>query len=262
MRFRPIRRPFNAPRRARVLAALSLMTLFAAVALAGAGIVTLPGALVGLAASATLGTLALALAIYSLNYIWANTGLGTADATLALIWSLPVLVSVTALTYIVTQTPSYPDLSTNVNNPPQFEVLGQNDGEQTLLPLDAASPGDRIRLRLAHPDLTTAYVERPGWHVAEVLEAFSASTGWELVRLDTENGLSFEAEFSVPGSLLLVEHDIAMRIADDGEGSTIDARALANIPLHDFGTNAPVLDDVLQRFLLAIEATPPPVSDL
>jgi hypothetical protein len=262
MRFRPIRRPFNAPRRARVLAALSLMTLLAAVALAGAGVVTLPGALVGLAASATLGTLALALAIYSLNYIWAHTGLGTADATLALIWALPVLVSVTALTYIVTQTPSYPDLATNVNNPPQFEVLAQSDGGQTLLPLDAASPGDRIRLRLAHPDLTTAYVERPGWHVAEVLEAFAASTGWELVRLETENGLSFEAEFSVPGSLLLVEHDIAMRIADDGEGSTIDARALSNVPLHDFGTNAPVLDDVLQRFLLAIEATPPPVSDL
>ena len=262
MRFRPIRRPFNAPRRARVLAALSLMVLVAAVALAGAGVITLPGALVSLGISAAIGTLALALAIYSLNYIWANTGLGTSDATLALLWSLPVLVSVTALTYIVTQTPSYPDLATNVNNPPQFERLGQSEDSGAELPLDAASPADRIRLRLAHPDLTTEFVERPGWHVAEVLEALTSSAGWEMARLETDNGLSFDAEFSVPGSILLVEHDIAIRIVDDGEGSTIDARALSNIPLHDFGTNAPVLDGVVQRFLLAIEATPPPASDL
>lgn len=263
MRFRPLRRPFKAPRHARALAALSLMTLVAAVALAGAGLVTLPGALVALGMSAAIGVLALALAIYSLNYIWANTGLGTADASLALVWALPVLVSVTALTYIVTQTPSYPDLATNVNNPPQFEILGQGeDRDSAPLPLDAASPGDRIRLQLAHPDLTTAFVERPGWHVAEVLEAFTAGASWELVRLDTENGLSFDAEFSVPGSILLTEHDIAIRIVDDGVGSTIDVRALSNIPLHDFGTNAPVLDGVLQRFLLAIEATPPPSADL
>lgn len=261
MRFRPITRPFKAPPRARVLAALSLMTLLADLALAATGVISLRGALVGLGFSAALGLVALALAVYSLNYIWTYTGIGTSDATLALIWSLPVIVGVSSLGYVVTQTPSYPDLATNVNNPPQFEILGREEGE-ALLPLDAASPADRIRLRLAHPDLTTAYVERPGWHVAEVLEALAASTGWELVRMDTENGLSFDAELRVPGVLLLVEQDIAIRIVDDGAGSTIDARALSNIPLHDFGTNATVLDDVLQRYLLAIEATPPPASDL
>ncbi len=262
MRFRPLTKPFNAPRQARTLASLSLMTLLAALAMGGAGTVSLQGALVSLGAAAVLGVLAVALAFYSLNRIWTHTGIGTADATLALIWALPVIVSVAALIYIVTQTPSYPDLATNVNNPPQFEVLGHTDGVETQLPLDTASPADRIRLRLAHPDLTTTYVERPGWHLAEILEGLAASAGWDLVRLDSENGLSFDAEFRVPGAFLLVENDIAMRISDDGLGSTIDTRALSNVPLHDFGTNATVLQGVVQRFLIAIDATPPPSSDL
>ncbi len=244
------------------MATLSLMTLVAAIALAGAGIVTLPGALVALGFSAGLGVLGVALAVYGLNYIWANTGHGTADCALALMWALPVIFSVTALAYIVTQTPTYPDIATDVNDPPVFEVLGRGDPNTPPLPLDVATPGERIRLQLAHPDLTTAYIERPGWHVAEVLEAFTASNSWELIRIDTENGLSFDAEFRVPGNVLLVVHDIALRIEDDGEGSTIDARSLSNIPLHDFGTNAPLLQTVIQRFLLAIEATPPPTSDL
>ncbi|MFK7793691.1 MAG: hypothetical protein AB8B88_13595 [Devosiaceae bacterium] len=261
MRFRPLTKPLHAPRRARVLAALSLLTLLAAIALVGAGFVSLRGALVGLAVSAGLGVMAILGAVYGLNYIWSKGGKGIADCALALLWALPVITSVAGLTFIVTQTPTYPDLATNVNNPPPFQVLGQTEDEAQL-PLDAASPADRIRIQLANPDLTTEYVERPGWHVAEVLETYAQTSGWELARLETENGLSFEAEFTVPGSLLLTEHDIAMRISDDGEGSTIDARALSNIPLHDFGTNAPVLTGVLQRFLLAIEATPPPTSDL
>lgn len=262
MRFRPLTKPFNAPRHARTLASLSLMTLFASIALGGAGTVSLQGALVSLGAAAALGVLAVALAFYSLNYIWTYTGIGTADATLALVWALPVIASVAALIYIVTQTPSYPDLATNVNNPPQFQTLGQTSDADAQLPLDTASPADRIRLRLAHPDLTTAYVERPGWHLAEVLEGLAASAGWDLVRLESDNGLSFDAEFRVPGSFVLVENDIAMRIMDDGRGSTIDARALSNVPLHDFGTNAPVLEGVVQRFLIAIDSTPPPSSDL
>lgn len=262
MRFRPLTRPLHAPRRARALATLSLMTLLAALALAGGGIVSFPGALLALGVSAAIGTIALAFAIYGLNHIWQHSGVGATDASLALVWALPVIASVAALIYVVTATPSYPDLATNVNNPPRFEILGQRSSPQQQLPLDVASPAQRIRLSLAYPELATAYVELPGWHVAEVLSALIATAGWQEARMDTDNGLSFEVEFTVPGSLLLSENDIAMRIVDDGRGSAIDARSLSKIPLHDFGTNAPVLQDVINRFLLALEATPPPSSDL
>lgn len=261
MRFRPLTKPLHAPRRARVVAALSLLVLVAAVVLVGSGIITLQGALYSLATSAGLGIVAVALAIFGLNYIWSHGGRGVRDCGLALLWALPVIASVAGLTYVVTQTPSYPDLATNVNNPPRFTVLGQGEPDEEL-PLDAASPAERIRISLENPDLTSAYIERPGWHVAEVLEVFVRTTNWQLMRLDTDDGLTFEAEFPVPGRLPLVTHDVALRLVDDGIGTTIDARALANIPLHDFGTNASVLDGVIQRFLLALEATPPPTSDL
>lgn len=261
MRFRPLTKPLHAPRRARVVAALSLMVLAAAIALVGSGVITLQGALFSLALSAGLGVLAVGLAVFGLSHIWNHGGKGVRDCSLALLWALPVIAAVAGLTYVVTQTPSYPDLATNFNSPPQFEVLAQN-GPDAPLPLDAASPAERIRISLENPDLTAAYIERPGWHVAEVLETFLDTSGYELVRLDTQDGLSFSAEFPVPGSLPLATHDIAMRIVDDGFGSTIDARSFSSIPLHDFGTNAPVLEGLIQRFLLALEATPPPTSDL
>ena len=262
MRFRPLVRPLKAPRRARLAASMSLMTLIAGVVLAGSGLVTLQGALASLGLAAILAVVAIGLASYALNYIWTHTGIGVGDALLALSWAFPVIVAVSMLTYVVTQTPSYPDLATDVDNPPSFTVLAQEREADNPLPLDAASPAERIRLQLAYPDITTSYIERPGWHVAEVLEALIRSSGWDLARLETDDGLYFEAEFSVRGRLLLVNHAVAVRSVDDGEGSTVDARALSSLPLHDFGTNGPFLDSVVQRILRAIEATPPPASDL
>lgn len=260
MRFRPLLRPLKAPRRARALATLSLMTLVVAVAMASIGQIPLQGALVALGMSAALASIALITAGYGLRRIWSDTGDGTWDAILAAIWALPVLVSVGSLTYVVTQTPSYPDITTNVNNPPDFTAFRPQDGSR--LPLDRATPADRIRISLANPDLETLFVERPGWHIAEVISELVQANGWETARIETVSSQTNELEFSVPGSLPLVDHSIAIRIVDNGEGALVDARALSNMPLHDFGTNAPILQTVLEQVLLAIEATPPPVSDL
>lgn len=260
MRFRPLMRPLKAPRRARAIATLSLMTLVVAVAMASVGQIPLRGALVALGMSAALALIALIMAGYGLRRIWSDTGNGTLDAILAGVWALPVLVSVGLLTYVVTQTPSYPDIATNVNNPPDFTAFAAPSGQG--LPLDGASPADRIRISLANPELETLFVERPGWHVAEVIGGLVQANGWEAARIETVSSQTSELEFSVPGSLPLVDHSIAIRIVDNGEGALIDARALSNIPLHDFGTNAPVLRGVLEQVMLAIEATPPPISDL
>lgn len=260
MRFRPLLRPLKAPRRARAVAALSLMTLLAAVAMASVGQIPLQSALVALGMSAALAMIALITAGYGLRRIWNDTGDGSWDAILAGVWALPVLVSIGLLTYIVTQTPSYPDIATNVNNPPEFTVFAGIDGAD--LPLDVASPEERIRISLANPDLETMFVERPGWHVAEVIGNLVQANGWEAARIDPVSGQTNELEFSVPGSLPLVQHSIAIRVVDNGEGTLIDARSLSNIPLHDFGTNAPILQGVIEQVLLAIEATPPPASDL
>lgn len=260
MRFRPLMRPLKAPRRARALATLSLMTLVVAVAMASVGQIPLQGAIVALGMSAALALVALIMAGYGLRRIWNDTGNGAFDAILAGIWALPVLVSVGLLTYVVTQTPSYPDIATNVNNPPRFQAFAGSDGQQ--LPLDRATPADRIRISLANPDLETQFVERPGWHVAEVIGGLVQANGWQAARIDTVSSQTNELEFSVPGSLPLVQHSIVIRVVDNGEGALIDARSLSNIPLHDFGTNAPVLQGVLEQIMLAIEATPPPASDL
>jgi hypothetical protein len=236
------------------------MTLIVAVAMASVGQVPLQGALVALGISAALALIALIMAGYGLRRIWNDTGSGAFDAVLAGLWALPVLVSVGLLTFVVTQTPSYPDIATNVNNPPDYSAFSPTDGSR--LPLDSASPADRIRISLANPDLETQFVERPGWHVAEVIGALVLANGWEEARIETVSSQTNELEFSVPGSLPLVNHSIAIRVVDNGEGALIDARSLSNIPLHDFGTNAPVLQGVLEQIMLAIEATPPPASDL
>jgi hypothetical protein len=261
MRFRPLTRPLIAPRRARALAALSLMIFIAAILAAGAGAASLQGALTALGVAAAFAVVAVALSVHGLGRLWNQSGIGVGDCALSLFWAIPVLVAAGFLTYMVTQTPAYPDLSTDVNNPPRFTTLDRGP-DAPPLPLDAASPAERIRLQLDHPDLAPLYVERPAWHLAEVLDEMIRANGWERRRVETDDGLRFEAEFAVPGRILLTSHDVALRIVDDGLGSLIDARALSNIPLHDFGTNAVVLGDLIEQYFLAVQATPPPASDL
>lgn len=259
MRFRPLIRPLKAPRRARVLAALALMVLLLTLATVTVGIISLEGAIVALGLASLCAVLALVLAVYSIWRIWQETGIGTFDATMSALWAIPVLVCAGLLSYIVTQTPSYPDLATDVNNPPQFVALGR-DGD--ALPLDVASPSQRIRLSLDHPDITSVYIPRPGWHVAEVVTDLLITRNWQRARYESQEGQAFVLEFLVPGRLPLVQHAIVLRLVDDGEGTLIDARSLSRMPLHDFGTNAPVLSEILSVVTLAIEATQPPTSDL
>ena len=262
MRFRPLTRPLKAPRRARALAALAFMALLFVLALVSFGLVSIAGALTALVTASALALLALVMAVYALGRIWYETGKGALDALLGIVWALPVLVAAGALTFVLTQTDSYPDLATNVNNPPRFVALGQRDAGDAPLFLDRATPPERMRLSLAHPTLETLYIERPGWHVAQVLNALAANNDWPRVRAEQTGDQTFEAEFEIPGPVPLVPHDAAIRIVDDGQGSLVDIRMLANTPLHDFGTNARALSAFIDQFLLAIEATPPPVSDL
>jgi hypothetical protein len=262
MRFRPLTRPLHAPRRARLLAALALMMALATLAMAALGVIGVRGAITALALASLLALLALALAAYSIARIWQETGIGTFDALLASLWSIPVLLAAGLLAYVVTQTPGYRDLSTNVNRPPQFLTLAAAGASSTPLPLDSASPQERIRIALAHPDIMSLFVPRPAWHVAEVMEALARSRDWPMARSQSTDAQTFELEFEVPGPVALIGHDIAVRLVDDGQGTIIDVRSVASMPLHDLGTNSPVLKALMDQILEAIEAMPAPTSDL
>lgn len=223
-------------------------------------LISVQGALSALVVSALLSLLALTLAIYGLARIWDETGKGTLDALVSIVWVLPVLGLAAGIAYAVTQTTSYADLATDVNNPPTFSALSPD--EPGVMTLDGATVDERIRLQLEFPDLEPVYVERPGWHVAEVIETLRENRGWRLARRQQVSDQTFETEFAMSGPVPFLPYNVSVRVVDDGVGSLINARSISNLPLHDFGTNARALRGFLNQLALAIEATRPPASDL
>lgn len=236
-----------------------MMVLLATV-LVSFQLVTVQGALSTLMVATFLSVFALALAVYGLARIWNETGKGTLDALVSIVWVLPVLGLAAGIAYAVTQTTSYPDLATNVNDPPGFSTLSPE--QPGAIVLDEALPEDRIRLQLEFPDLATLYFERPGWHVAEVIETLRDNRGWRLARREQVSDQMFETEFAMSGPVPFMPYNVAVRVVDDGVGSLVDARSVSNLPLHDFGTNARALRSFLNQLSLAIDATRPPASDL
>lgn len=261
MKFRPLRKPLLAPRRARTVAALGLMSILVAFVFIGFGAISFEGALVALGVASALAALALLQSIYGLARIWRETGKGTIDCLIALVWALPVIVCASALYFVLTRTPSYPDLTTNLSNPPQFSVLTAGD-RASLTRLDDTSAEERSALLQAFPDFTTVYIERPGWHLANIVEDLAEGNGWEQARIEQVGNQTFEIELSATGAIPFVPHLVAVRIIDDGRGSLVDFRSVATTPMHDFGTNARVLRRVMVTFDQALSATPPPASDL
>ncbi|MEZ5552605.1 MAG: DUF1499 domain-containing protein [Pseudomonadales bacterium] len=140
--------------------------------------------------------------------------------------------------------PQIHNISTDVNDPPQFDAIVALRGEGTN-PLDY----DREKLasvqQQAYPAVKTLRLETDrATAVGRVVDALTAM-GLEIVAVDADAGI---IEATATTFWFGFKDDVVVRVRDDSAGGVkVDARSVSRVGLSDLGANAARIEALLGR---------------
>ena len=201
---RPVALP--APWTAFVAARLGVFALAlppVAVAFAFIGWVSDKGLIAALGGAALVALAALAFAALAFLRIWqsGSQGLGSViSGSLAagLVLAIPLLAGILFL-----MIPAVPDLSTDLRSPARFDALADDPAP---LRLDEDGAGYDQRIMMLDGNFRTLFIDRPAWHVHEVLTGFAEEQGWQIVSNRAPAGRSAgRIEFIIPSWVPLMQ---------------------------------------------------------
>jgi len=130
--------------------------------------------------------------------------------------------------------PMIHNISTDVNNPPQFnEVLKLRNESDNSLYYDTAVLA-KIQ-KQAYPGIETFVTTESHEIVFKKASAVVAMLGWGLVNKNTQSGIIEATETS---GLWGFNDDVVIRIKEDGDKVLIDVRSVSRIGKSDLGANA------------------------
>lgn len=143
--------------------------------------------------------------------------------------------------------PAIHDITTNLANPPQFEVL-------KLRPDNLVGVGSVENWRKVHAaaygQLRSIIVAKPVPEATADAVRIARAKGWDIVVSDPARG-HVEATASV--SYIRFKDDVALRIVPDGEGrrSRVDIRSVSRVGVGDLGVNARRITEFLEALAAA-----------
>ena len=139
--------------------------------------------------------------------------------------------------------PPIHNISTDVDDPPQFDQIVAIRGEQSNpLELDAALIGPLQEE--FYPWLETYRTEQAGQEVFDKAVQVVQDMGLELVKADADAGL---VEATATTFWFGFKDDVAIRIRPDGTGSAVDVRSISRVGVGDLGANANRIREILER---------------
>jgi uncharacterized protein (DUF1499 family) len=140
--------------------------------------------------------------------------------------------------------PPIHDVTTDLANPPQFEVLKLR--EDNLAGVGTVDNWRRIHAQ-AYGYINPAYVAKPVAEVTAKATRLAKTLGWQVVASDPARG-HIEATASV--SYIRFKDDVVIRVTPTADGkSRVDMRSVSRVGVSDFGVNAKRID----AFLLALQ---------
>jgi uncharacterized protein (DUF1499 family) len=208
------------------------------------------------------GFVALLLAVFAFFRIW-STGCpgGTKIVISGLVslglvtWPLVHLPTVNAL-------PEINDISTDLEDPPSFEVLAKRRPADAN---DAVYPGETFakQQKEAYPDLKPVLINRSSEEVFEIAREALRRQRLEVVRADAPG-----KSVNQPGHIEAVDRtlvlgfydDVVIRIVGDTRSAWLDIRSASRYGRHDLGRNAKRIRRLLREINARLEATVPTVS--
>jgi uncharacterized protein (DUF1499 family) len=129
------------------------------------------------------------------------------------------------------QVPVINDITTNPEDPPQFEVAARELGK----PLPYPGESFAVQQRAAYPNVETILLVAPPAQAFERVRNAVGGLGLEIVHEDTQAG-TLEAQAT--SRVFRFVDDVVIRVRASGPGSMIDVRSRSRDGRGDFGVNA------------------------
>lgn len=232
-------------------------------------------ALLALISSGTvLALIACAFGIYALSDIWKSGDIGAGSAIMAIVYSVPGVVLFVVSVYALAVYPRLNDVTTDLDNPPEFlalqnvsEVIGNTSLDQRQLQVNA------------YPDITARLYPVNIERVVEAVRVLATEKGWTILGQDVPQSLLRSAQepagsqavaglglvqsgeagalepaetvadsvFSTQTAVIQLEartyifqfaNYVVIRIETTPEGSRVDLRSASTVGQHDLGQNA------------------------
>lgn len=202
--------------------------------------------LAGFSAMLAGGLLAFVALLAALASIVA--GRGTAfpsrgKALIALALSLAFVGFLGSRPLVAGDAPAIHDVTTDLANPPQFEVLPLR--ADNLAGVGTTENWRRIHAE-AYGDLEPVTIPKPVPVVTADAVRLAEQAGWTIAASDPARG-HVEATASV--SFIRFHDDVVLRIvpAPDGKGSRVDMRSVSRVGVGDLGVNARRIRNFLEQ---------------
>lgn len=185
--------------------------------------------------------------------LYRKKGQAIRNLTLAgLVCSLAYLGFIGYWVNIAVNLPQIHDITTNLDNPPEFQVLKLRPddfadvpgrGEAKYAGMDAMERWKLLH-REAYGDLRTVTLPLPVDKVVTLAEQVARKRGWEIALAKPEEG-RMEAVDTV--SLFRFKDDVVVRVQPGPGGTTsqVDVRSVSRVGRSDLGVNAKRIRDFL-----------------
>lgn len=139
--------------------------------------------------------------------------------------------------------PPIHNISTDLENPPQFVTAAERRGQgSNSLALDA----EVIEMQAeAYPDLQTLVIDEPIESAFERALATADKLGWEVYHQDLNSGV-IEAVDST--AIMGFKDDVVIRLNTNADGTLVDLRSVSRVGISDLGANAARIRAFFQAF--------------
>ncbi len=201
-----------------------------------------------------LAALAMILAAAGLSRIWRDGDGGARDGLVGAAVALLVLTPFAVAGYRFFAYPLLNDISTDLEDPPRFDVL---QGARTPQMNEIVPIGEEAAIvqQESYPEITGRRYDLTADRVIAIVRQLAAASSWTVVSMPdvardepVAGDTTFEAvAYSV---LLAIPYDVVIRIGDEQESTYVDMRSASRYGLHDYGENA----RRIATFLAALDA--------
>jgi uncharacterized protein (DUF1499 family) len=231
---------------ARRIAVFSLAVVALAILIERADLLEIVPVLVTFGAALALSLLAILLALASFVVLWNDGGPGFGQAIMAVLIGVGLLAYPGYLAYVGNGLPAITDITTDLIDPPRFEVVAR------LRPPN----------RSLYPGLTAAQLQKEAWpDIEPLVVGVSPKAAYDgaMAVITKRKWRVVDAQAPLPNRdghieaiartlIMGFRDDVVIRIRPTREGAKIDIRSASRFGTRDFGTNAArvltLLDDI------------------
>lgn len=225
---------------ARSLAWFALAVTLIAVALLRFGVVDPAPGFAALGAGLMLALSAVIFALAAFVRIWTEGRRGFGIALkgfllASLILAYPTWLGLRALTL-----PALTDISTDIDNPPQFSrSRAALEARGSRVPSELSAE-DRRGQREAYPQIAPLTLDMPPDEAYELVRKAATNRSWQVIEAMRPGGrVGLGRLEAIDRTFLLrIPDDVTVRISPRADGTRIDVRSASRIGKHDFGQNA------------------------